>query len=59
MRILINFYTVQAVFSLITSLVSTRDSSGDVMSLRTAPILQFPENIAPGSIESLLVEISP
>jgi hypothetical protein len=28
-------------------------------SLRTAPILQFPENIAPGSIDSLLVDISP
>ena len=57
--IFINFQAVQAVFSLTTSLDSTIGSSEEVMSLRTAPILQFPENIAPGSIESLLVEISP
>ena len=34
-------------------------SSEEGRSLRTAPILQFPENIAPGSIDSLLVDISP
>ena len=59
MCFLMNLQEVQAVFSLTTSLDSTLDSSEEEMSLRTAPILQFPENIAPGSIESLLVEISP